>query len=71
MKDGKQMDAPTTIYEDNQGAIELAKNVFFDEELFVMKLEWFIVGSRLPKGLPKPTFEKLRNLLGVHDIVWW
>ena len=39
MKDGKQMDAPTTIYEDNQGAIELAKNVFFDEELFVMKLE--------------------------------
>ena len=27
MKDlGRQMDAPTTIYEDNQGAIELAKN---------------------------------------------
>ena len=27
MKDfGKQTDAPTTIYEDNQGAIELAKN---------------------------------------------
>ena len=23
---GRQMDAPTTIYEDNQGAIELAKN---------------------------------------------
>ena len=53
MKDGKQMDSPTTIYEDNQGAIELAKNVkyhsrtkqidichhFFEEELFVMKLE--------------------------------
>ena len=27
MKDlGKQVDSPTTIYEDNQGAIELAKN---------------------------------------------
>ena len=27
MKDlGKQVDAPTTIYEDNQGAIMLAKN---------------------------------------------
>ena len=27
MKDlGKQVDAPTTIYEENQGAIELAKN---------------------------------------------
>jgi len=24
---GKQIDAPTTVYEDNQGAIELAKNV--------------------------------------------
>ena len=23
---GRQMDAPTTIYEDNQGGIELAKN---------------------------------------------
>ena len=30
MKDlGRQMDAPTTIYEDNQGAIELAKNAKF------------------------------------------
>jgi len=30
MKDlGRQMDAPTTIYEDNQGVIELAKNAKF------------------------------------------
>ena len=89
MKDlGRQMDAPTTIYEDNQGAIELAKNAKFHNRTKHIDICHHFVRERvlsneirviycpsedmvadiMTKGLPKCTFEKLRNLLGVRDL---
>jgi len=89
MKDfGKQTDAPTTIYEDNQGAIELAKNAkyhsrtkhidicrhFVRERVVSSEIRVIycrtedMVAHIMTKGLHKPTFEKLRDLLGVHDV---
>ena len=90
MKDfGKQMDAPTTIYEDNQGAIELAKNAKYHSRTKHIDICHHFVRERvvsneirviycrtedmvtdiMRKGLPKPTFEKLRDLLGAHGVV--
>ena len=90
MKDfGKQTDAPTTIYEDNQGAIELAKNAkyhsrtkhidichhFVRERVVSNEIRVIycrtedMVADIMTKGLPKPTFEKLRDLLCVCDVV--
>ena len=90
MKDfGKQIDSPTTIYEDNQGAIELAKNAkyhsrtkhidichhFVRERVVSNEIRVIycrtedMVADIMTKGLPKPTFEKLRDLLSVHDVV--
>ena len=90
MKDfGKQRDATTTIYEDNQGAIELAKNAkyhsrtkhidichhFVRERVVSNEIRVIycrtedMVADIMTKGLPKPTFEKLRDLLCVHDVV--
>lgn len=90
MKDfGKQTDAPTTIYEDNQGAIELAKNAkyhkrtkhidichhFVQERVVSNEIRVIycpsqdMVANIMTKGLPKPAFEKLRDLLRVYDVV--
>ena len=90
MKDfGKQMDAPTTIYEDNQGAIELARNAKYHSQTKHIDICHHFVRERvvsneirviycrtedmvadiMTKGLPKPTFEKLRDLLSMHDVV--
>ena len=86
---GRQMDAPTTIYEDNQGAIELAKNAkyhnrtkhidichhFVRERVVSNEIQVIycptgdMIADIMTKGLAKLSFEKLRNLLGVHDIV--
>ena len=82
------MDAPTTIYEDNQGAIELAKNAKFHNRTKHIDICHHFVRERvlsneirviycpsevmvadiMTKGLPKCTFEKLGNLLGVRDL---
>ena len=90
MKDlGRQMDAPTTIYEDNQGAIELAKNAKFHNRTKHIDICHHFVRERvvsneirviycptedmiadiMTKGLAKLTFEKLRDLLAVRDIM--
>jgi len=90
MKDlGKLTDASTTIYEDNQGAIELAKNAkyhsrtkhidichhFVRERVVSNEIRVIycrtedMVADIMTKGLPTPTFEKLRDLLSVHDVV--
>ena len=83
MKDlGKQVDAPTTIYEENQGAIELAKNAKYHSrtkhiDIRAVSNEIRVIYCRtedmvadiMTKGLPKPAFEKLGDLLGVHDVV--
>ena len=83
MKDlGKQVDAPTTIYEENQGAIELAKNAKYHSrtkhiDIRAVSNEIRVIYCRtedmvadiMRKGLPKPIFEKLRDLLGVHDVM--
>ena len=86
---GRQMDAPTTIYEDNQGAIELAKNakyhnqtkhidichhfvrerVVFNEIQVIYCPTGDMIADIMTKGLVKLAFEKLRDLLGVHDIM--
>ena len=86
---GKQTDAPTTIYEDNQEATELAKNAKYHSRTEYIDICHHFVRERvvsneirviycrtedmvadiMTKGLPKPTFEKLRDLLGVHDVV--
>ena len=86
---GKQTDAPTTVYEDNQGTIELAKNAkyhsrtkhidichhFVRERVVSNEIRVIycrtedMVADIMRKGLPKPIFEKLRDLLGVHDVV--
>ena len=91
MKDlGEQTDALTTIYEDNQGATELAKNAkyhdwtkhieiyhhFVREKVVSNEIREIycrtqdMVADIMTKGLPKPAFEKLRDLLGVYDVVW-
>ena len=90
MKDlGKQMDASTTIYEDNQGTIELAKNAKFHNRTKHIDICHHFVRERvasheirviycptedmiadiMTKGFAKPTLEKLRDLLAVHDIM--
>ena len=90
MKDlGRQMDAPTTIYEDNQGATELAKNAKFHNRTKHIDICHHFVRERvvsneirviycpmedmiadiMTKGLAKLTFEKLRDLLAVRDIM--
>ena len=90
MKDlGRQMDAPTTIYEDNQGAIELAKNAkyhnrtkhidichdFVRERVVSNEIKVIycptedMIADIMTKGLARPAFEKLRDLLGVHYIM--
>ena len=90
MKDlRRQMDAPTTIYEDNQGAIELAKNAKFHNRTKHIDICHHFVRERvvsneirviycptedmtadiMTKGLAKLTFEKLRDLLAVRDIM--
>ena len=90
MKDlGRQMDAPTTIYKDNQGAIELAKNAKYHNRTKHIDICHHFVHKRvvsneisitycptedmvadiMTKGLPRHTFEKLRDLFGVHDII--
>ena len=86
---GRQMDAPTTIYEDNQGAIELAKNAkyhnrtkhidichhFVRERVVSNEIQVIycptgdMIADIMTKGLAKLTFEKLRDLLGVHDVM--
>ena len=86
---GRQMDAPTTIYEDNQGAIELAKNAkyhkrtnhidichhFVRERVVSNEIQVIycptgdMIADIMTKGLAKLAFEKLRDLLGVHDIM--
>ena len=83
------MDTPTTIYEDNQGAIELAKNAKFHNRTKHIDICHHFVRERvvsneirviycptedmiadiMTKGLAKLTFEKLRDLLGVGDIM--
>ena len=86
---GKHLDAPTTIYEDNQGAIELAKNAkyhnrtkhidichhFVRERVVSNEIRVIycptgdMVADIMTKGLAKLSFEKLRDLLGVYDIM--
>ena len=86
---GREMDAPTTIYEDNQGAIELAKNAKYNNRTKHIDICHHFVRERvvsnefqviycptkdmiadiMTKGLGKLSFEKLRNLLGVHAIM--
>ena len=78
-----------TIYEDNQGAIELAKNAKYHNRTKHINISHHFVHERIDsneiqviycptgdmngdimtKGLAKHSFEKLRNLLGVHDIM--
>ena len=89
---GTQMDAPTTIYEDNQGASKLAKNAkYYNRTKHIDTCHHFcsrkscfqwnssdllsywghdIIADIMTKGLAKLAFEKLRDLLGVHDIFW-
>ena len=85
---GRQLDAPTIIYEDNQGAIELAKNAKYhnrtkhidichhfvrervDEIQVIYCPTGDMIADMITKGLAKLFFEKLRDLLGVHDIMY-
>ncbi len=84
---GKDMTLPTVIYEDNQGAIELAKNSKFHSRTKHIDISHHFVRERvmnkeicvtycptedmvadvMTKGLGKVSFQKLRDLLGVHD----
>ena len=86
---GRQLDGPTIIYEDNQGAIELAKKakyhnrtkhidichhfvrerVISNEILVIYCPAGDMIADIMTKGLSKLAFEKLRDLLGVHDIM--
>ena len=86
---GKHLNVPTTIYEDNQGAIELAKNAkyhnrtkhidichhFVRERVVSNEIRVIycptgdMVADIMTKGLAKLSFEKLRDLLGVYDIM--
>ena len=83
------MGAPTSIYEDNQGAIEFAKNdkhhnrtkhidichhfvcerVVSNESQVIYGPTGDMIADIMTKGLPKLTFEKLRDLLGMHDVM--
>ena len=87
---GREMAAPTTIYEDNQGVIELAKNAkyhnrtkhidichhFVCERVVSNEIQVIycptgdMIADIMTKGLAKIAFEKLRDLLGVHDIFY-
>ena len=84
----QKVDEPTIIFEDNQGAIEMAKNPknhkrtkhidichhFVRERVMLNEIKVIycptedMVANVMIKGLPKHTFEKLRNLLGLYDI---
>ena len=84
----QKVDEPTIIFEDNQGAIEMAKNPknhkrtkhidichhFVRERVMLNEIKVIycptedMVADVMIKGLPKHTFEKLRNLLGLYDI---
>lgn len=86
---GRRLDAPTIIYEDNQGAIELAKNAkyhnrtkhidichhFVRERVISNEIQVIycptgdMIADIMTKGLAKLSFEKLRDLLGVHYIM--
>ena len=79
---GRQMDAPTTIYEDNQGAIELAKNAKYHnrtKHIWHHSVRGRVVSNEIQviycptedmiADIAKLSFEKVRNLLGVHDIM--
>ena len=79
----------TTIYEDNQGAIELAKNAKYHNRTKHIDICHHFVRERIvsneisvsfcptedmvadimTKGLTRVTFEKLRDLLGVDNVV--
>ena len=83
------LDDPTTIYEDNIGAIELSRNAKFHNRTKHIDIAHHFVRERvktktidvthcpskemiadiLTKGIPKFQFEKLRDLLGVTDIL--
>ena len=89
MKDlGSITDKPTTIFQDNQGAIELAKNdkyhtrtkhidichhfvrerVFSEEIKVIYCPSDSMVADIMTKGLPKSSFEKLRQEIGIQNI---
>ena len=89
MKDlGQSMDKPIVIFEDNQGAMELAKNPKYhnrtkhidichhfiregvmSNEIKVMYCNTMnMIADIMIKALPKPSFEKLRNLRGVFVV---
>ena len=85
---GKKSDSSTVIYEDNQGAIELAKNAkyhnrtkhidichhFVRERVVSKEIKVIycptenMIADIMTKGLPKATFEAMRDLLGVYDV---
>lgn len=90
MKDlGKTVDKSTTIYEDNQGAQELARNpkyhnrtkhidichhfvrerVVTNEVNVVYCPSEDMVADIMTKALSKYTYQRLRDMLGVKDIV--
>ncbi|KAK3749555.1 hypothetical protein QZH41_007287 [Actinostola sp. cb2023] len=91
MKDlgGRVDTSATTIYEDNQGAIELAKNAKYHNRTKHIDICHHFVRERIvsneisvsfcptedmvadimTKGLTRVTFEKLRDLLGVDNVV--
>ncbi len=85
---GQNMDEPITIFEDNQGAMELAKNPkyhsrtkhidichhFIRERVMSNEIKVMYCNTKnmiadiMTKALPKPSFEKLRTLLGVFVV---
>ena len=85
---GQNMDDPIVIFEDNQGAIELAKNPkyhnrtkhidichhFIRERVMSNEIKVMYCNTKcmiadiMTKALPKPSFEKLRSLLGVFVV---
>ena len=79
---GRQMDVQTTIYEGNQGAIELAKNAKYHnrtKHIWHHSVRGRVVSNEIQviycptedmiADIAKLSFEKVRNLLGVHDIM--
>ena len=83
MKDlRRQMDAPTTIYEDNQGAkfhnrtkhIDICHH-FVRERVVSNEIRVIycptedMIADIMTNGLAKLTFEKLRDLLAMRDIM--
>ena len=84
-----KQDGPTTIFEDNQGAIQLSKNPRFHNRSKHIDVSYHFIREQvqcnvvcvkycptqdmladiMTKALPKVTFERLRNILGVKNIV--